>query len=81
MKITDFLIMDGNGDEIKADPFGNNIAFSCEDCDHSVLAIALENQRGSSEQSPVICRGCGTGYFLDVRSHAEKLYIHRTDAH
>jgi len=81
MKITDFLIMDGNGDEIEADAFGNNIAFSCADCGHPVLAIARENQRGSSEENPVFCKGCGTGYFLDVRSHAEKLYIHWTDAH
>ena len=76
MKITDFLIMDGAGEEIPADAFGNNVAFLCEECGHPVLATALENQRGSDEEHPATCRGCGTSYFLDVRSHAEKLYIH-----
>ena len=80
MKITDFLVMDGDGIEIEADPFGNNLAFKCMDCGYPILAIALENQRGSSENSPVNCRGCGTSYFLDVRSHMKKIYVHTTDA-
>lgn len=76
MKITDFLIMDTNGDEIEADPHGNNLAFGCWNCGHPVLAVALENQRGSDEEHPATCRACGTKYFLDIRPHAEKLYIH-----
>jgi len=80
MKITDFLVMDGNGNEIVADPFGNNLAFTCMDCGHPVLALALENQRGSSESSPVICKGCDASYFMDIRAHAKKIYVHTTSA-
>lgn len=76
MKITDFLTMNGKGEKILADAYGNNIAFSCFKCGHPVLAIALENQRGSDEEHPVKCRECGSGYFLDVRPNMEKLYVH-----
>ena len=76
MKITDFLIMDEEGTEIEADAFGNNVAFACWRCGHPVLATALENQRGYDEQHPAVCKGCGGSYFLDVRSGAQKLYIH-----
>ena len=76
MKITDFLVMDTNGTEIAADPFGNHLAFCCWACGYPVLAITLENQRGSDEAHPAICKGCGEQYFLDVRPRSEKLYIH-----
>ena len=76
MKITDFLVMDSLGEEIPADPHGNNVAFECVICGHPVLAVALEDQRGSDEKHPAECRGCGTGFFLDVRMRAQKLYIH-----
>ena len=79
MKITDFLVMDSNGDEIPADPYGNNIAFDCGICEHPVLAIALENQRGSDRDHPATCRDCGTAYFLDIRPQARKVYIHSAD--
>ena len=77
MKITDFLVMDSHGHQLEADPHGNNIAFSCTQCGHPVLAIALDNQRGSDEDHPVMCRRCRAQYFLDVRLKMEKLYIHR----
>lgn len=77
MKITGFLILDHDGALIRADAFGNNVAFACSECGHPVLATALENQRGSDRQHLSECRGCQTGYFLDVRDHMEKLYIHK----
>lgn len=77
MIITDFLVMDGDGIEIEADAYGNNLAFNCPSCGHPVLAITLENQRGSDEQCPATCKGCGDQYFLDVRLRAEKIYIHQ----
>lgn len=77
MKVTGFLILDHNGAKIAADAFGNNVAFICSNCGHPVLATALENQRGYDESHPSECRGCGSKYFLDVRSHAKKLYIHK----
>ncbi len=76
MKITDYLIMDGSGTEIPADAHGNNVAFACAKCSHPVLAIALENQRGSDDMHPTECKGCGQAYFLDVRPSADKVYIH-----
>lgn len=76
MKITDFLVLDTDGSETPADPHGTNIAFCCMTCGHPVLAVALENQRGSDEEHPAICRGCNAQYFLDVRPQSGKLYIH-----
>ncbi|WP_418081179.1 hypothetical protein [Stenotrophomonas geniculata] len=76
MNITDFLVMDGDGDEIGADPHGSNIAFTCFDCGYPVVADASENQRGSDEDCPAACRGCGVEYFLDLRLDSRKLYIH-----
>jgi transcription elongation factor Elf1 len=68
--------MDTNGVEIGADAFKNHIAFSCWVCGHSVLACCSPDQRGSDEEHPVTCKDCKTAYFLDVRPHARKLYIH-----
>jgi transcription elongation factor Elf1 len=76
MNLTDFLIMDGAGDEIEADACGDHLAFSCPECSHPVLATALDGGRGCDEAHPAVCRGCGKSYFLDVRAHAEKLYVH-----
>jgi hypothetical protein len=75
MKITDFLVMNDHGEEIKADAFGNNLAFCCPDCGHPILAVALENQRGSDDQHPAVCKGCKKQYVLDIRLPAQKLYI------
>jgi hypothetical protein len=77
MKITNFLIMDDMGNVIEGDPFGNNLAFLCRSCSHPILAIARENQRGSSEDNPAKCRRCGTSHFIDVRIDLEKVYVHR----
>ena len=74
--ITDFLLMDTNGDEIGADAYGNHLAFSCWMCGHSVIASCSPEQRGCDEKHPVTCKGCDTAYFLDIRPHARKLYIH-----
>lgn len=79
MKITDFLTMDTDGNEIQADPYGNSVAFACGECGAPVLAVALENERGSDEAHPAICRGCGVAYFLDIRERSQKLYIHPVD--
>jgi len=76
MKITDFLTMNGMGEEIPADAHGNNIAFSCFKCGHPILAVTLEKQRGSDEEHPAQCKKCSARYFLDVRPNMEKLYVH-----
>ncbi len=79
MKITGFLIMDGTGTEIPADPFGNNVAFCCSRCGHPVLATALPDQRGCDDDHPAKCRRWGKSYFLDVCLQTEKIYIHVVD--
>ena len=76
MKITDFLVMNDQGTEIPADASGNNVAFSCSSCGHPVLATALENQRGYDEEHPATCKGCSKQYVLNIRSPAQKIYIH-----
>ena len=76
MNITNFLIMNSDGEIIDGDPHGNNLAFVCEACGYPILAIARDYQRGSSEDYPVECKGCGLAYFLDIRPSSEKLYIH-----
>ena len=78
--IESFLIMDGNGDEIPSDAIGDALAFNCEDCDYPILASSVEGKPGSMLERPAICKGCGTDYFLDVRFHAKKIYVFRTDA-
>ena len=78
MKITNFYVMDGrNGQEILADPRGNNIAILCMSCGAPILLTALSNQYGSDEDHPAECRSCGSLYFLDIRAHKEMLYIHK----
>jgi hypothetical protein len=77
MTITNFLILRSDGTcELPADALGSNLAFCCSACGHPVLASALPDQSGSDEEHPAECKGCGERYFLDVRVHAEKLYIH-----
>lgn len=75
MKITGFMVMDSSGNEIEADAHGNNIAFSCPACGHPVLSVTLDNQRGSDEEHPADCKGCGERYFLSLRLQSKKLYV------
>ncbi|KAG1239769.1 hypothetical protein G6F68_018310 [Rhizopus microsporus] len=72
MKIPDFLVMDGEGDEIPADPHGNHVAFNCFECGYPVVAGSLENERGSDEDCPAACRGCGVEYFQPKQGRTEK---------
>jgi hypothetical protein len=57
-KITDFRCIDELGNEVPCDAFGNNVAVRCPRCGHPILAIALENQRGFSQDKPAACRSC-----------------------
>jgi hypothetical protein len=75
MNITNFLILNSEGHEIQADAHCNNLAFKCQECDYPVLAATLDNQRGSDEKNPAICKGCGEAYFLNPREKSEKLYV------
>jgi hypothetical protein len=57
-KITDFRCVDGSGNAVPCDAFGNNVALGCPKCGHPILAIILENQRGFSDQNRSVCRSC-----------------------
>lgn len=56
--ITNFVCVDESGTEIPCDAFGNNVALSCPNCGHPILAIVRENQRGSHAKNPAVCRRC-----------------------
>ena len=75
-----FLIMDGDGNEIPSNAVEDALAFNCEDCDYPILASSVEGKPGSALVRPAICKGCGIGYFLDVRIHAKKIYVFPTGA-
>lgn len=79
MDITGFLIMDDLGDIIRADAIGHNLAFCCYECGNPIFASVLENERGSDDSHPAPCPHCGLRYFADVRTKAEKLYVHLLD--
>jgi transcription elongation factor Elf1 len=64
--ITNFHCVDEKAREIPCDAFGNNVAIQCPSCGHPVLAIARENQRGSSAQNPAVCRSCSLRFWVSV---------------
>ena len=80
MMIEFFLIMNGDVDEIPSDAIEDALAFNCEDCDYPILASSVEGKPGNALEKSAIYNGCGTGYFLDVRALAKKIYVFRTDA-
>jgi predicted RNA-binding Zn-ribbon protein involved in translation (DUF1610 family) len=74
MKITNFHCFG----EIKADAFGNNVAFSCPNCGHPVLAIIRDGQRGSKE-NPSHCKGCGNDYVVTADSKKETICVQKAN--
>ena len=75
MNIENFIIMDGNGNELESDASGVHLAFTCDACDHPIIASGTIGERGSCEEIPSVCKGCHETYFMDVREHSEKLYV------
>lgn len=75
MKITDFQLIGADGVALNSDAFGNNVAFNCIQCRHPILAILRPNQRGSSIDAVVECRGCQSGYYLDVDESMKRLML------
>ncbi|MCQ3827857.1 hypothetical protein HXX02_00205 [Microbulbifer elongatus] len=76
-EITDYLVISGDGAELKADPFGESLAFACGDCGHPVVAVAEKGQRGSSIENSSVCRGCWQHYVVEVRESVEKIVVYR----
>src|ERR1035437_9926080 len=64
--ITGFLCVDESGQRLRCDAFGNNVAFSCVNCGHPMLAIIREHQRGSKASNPAVCPGCGLRVWFSV---------------
>lgn len=60
--ITDAVVrVQGTGQCLRADSFGNNAAVECPNClAYPILLIARKHQRGASDDNPGICRKCGT---------------------
>ncbi len=65
------------GRPVQADFHGNNVAFSCLDCNAPVLATLMEHQRGSSAEKPKNCRHCESAYWLEAQSDRNRLLVHR----
>jgi uncharacterized protein with PIN domain len=78
--ITDFAVVGEDGFPVAADPHGNNVAFRCIGCGGPVLAVARENQRGSSTENPAVCRGCHSRYWIEVREQESTVVLHRVRA-
>ncbi len=77
---TDYIFLDTDGaEEVPVDTLGALVAFNCYVCGHPVICSANENERGYDEEHTSNCKGCNTPYFLDVRYHNQKMYIHIFD--
>ena len=75
MTITGFIGTYRNGVSAQIDAHGNNAAFLCNKCDHPVLAIAREHQRGSSTKNPAICLGCGERFIIEPQESTKNIII------
>ena len=75
--VTNFSVVAADGFPLGADPFGNNIAIRCLSCGFPVLAVALVNMRGMSEENPAECRGCKSKYRIEVRESLNQVVVHR----
>ena len=77
-RITDFQVL-LDGEEVAADPFGNNVAFKCN-CGHPVLAIARDRHRGSHKGNPAECRKCKKKYiWMPITEKSKKVRIRLLD--
>ena len=73
-KVTGFAVVDEGGLPVKADPHGNNVAFSCT-CGAPVLAVIREHQRGASPDNPARC-SCGSSFWLEPQESQKQVIVH-----
>ena len=80
-KVTDFRLVDENGDRALSDAFGNNVAFKCVKCGHPMLAIILpkQNRHGSTPENPAVCRHCGFRAWLVAEPAKRLLRVNSSD--
>jgi hypothetical protein len=72
--VTDFAVVDEDGMAVRADPHGNNVAFSCA-CGAPVLAVMREHQRGASPDNPAKC-SCGLSFWLESQESQKQVIVH-----
>ena len=68
--------MTSAGEPLTCDAFGNNAAVNCPSCNHSILFVALDNQKGSDESNPATCRGCKKSFYIEVSLDQEIVFVH-----
>jgi hypothetical protein len=73
-RITGFAAREKNA-PVVCDAYGNNVAFQCR-CGAPVLAVILENQRGSDSEHPTTCPGCRAKFWLSVQETDAVLVVH-----
>lgn len=64
-KKSEYAVENFHGEPIAADPKGNNVAFSCQNCGHPILAAAARNESGRFQDHPVEqveCIDCKADY-------------------
>lgn len=79
--ISGFSTVDVAGFPVFSDPHGNNVAFRCLGCGAPVLAVVLDNQRGSSQKNPAVCRACGSRYWVEAIVAQSRLVVQRVPSH
>jgi hypothetical protein len=80
-RVTGFGCVDGEGRPVACDAHGNNVAFLCTSCGGPVLAVILENQRGSGPKKPSGCKGCDSRFWVELDGRAGQLIVRQvTDA-
>jgi hypothetical protein len=74
--ITNALVRTTNGQTVKSDCFGNNIAVECPAClSYPVLIIARSTMRGSSADNPSPCRRCGARWYITDNLEQDQLPV------
>jgi hypothetical protein len=76
MKVTDAKIMYA-GQGTDADSFGNNIAWKCPSCEHPVLFVCLDNQKGWGQDNWTPCEGCERQYCATGDEQTVTIFINQ----
>ena len=77
-RVTDFHSVHEKCHDVLCDAYGNNVAFTCPDCGHPMLAIILPNQNrhGSTPRNPAACRHCRHRWWVSAEPDKKLLTIH-----
>lgn len=82
--MTNYRVETLDGDKIRADPWGLNVAFECldDECKHPVIATASGNtniDRGFKEAKPAECRNkkCKWRYRIEICKETETVKVRK----